>query len=88
MYATRINAGTIDYQRDKKSKLHDELVRWWYVRKGFHRGMRKNFMDALDETYYEQLEHDITGYQGVNTGDFFTHLKSVWCSLDTGPLKI
>ena len=57
------------------------------MRKGFHRGTRENFMDALDETYYEQLEHDITGYQGVNTGDFFMHLKSVWCSLDTGAIE-
>ena len=87
MYDTSINAGTSDYQRDKKSKIHDELVRWWYVRKGFHRGMRENFMDALDETYYEQLEHDITGYQGVNTGDVFKHLRSVWCSLDTGAIE-
>ena len=77
MYDTSIIAATSDYQRDKKSKIRDELVRWWYVRKGFHRGMRENFMDALDKTYYEQLEHDITGYQEVNTGDFFTHLKSV-----------
>ena len=44
-------------------------------------------MDALDETYYEQLEHDITGYQGVNTGDVFKHLRSVWCSLDTGTIE-
>ena len=53
------------------------------MRKGSHRGIRENFMDALDETYYEQLEHDIMVYQGVNTGDFFKHLKTVLCSLDT-----
>jgi len=28
MYDTSINAGTSNYQRDKKSKIHDELVRW------------------------------------------------------------
>jgi len=48
--------------------------------------MHENFMDALDETYYDQLEHDITGYLGVNTGDFFTH-QSVCCTLDTGAIK-
>ena len=46
MYDASINAGTSDYQRDKKSKIHDELVRWWYMSKGFHRGMRENFVDA------------------------------------------
>ena len=46
------------------------------MRKGFHRGMRENFKDALDETYYEQLEYGITGY------NFFKHLKTMWCSLD------
>jgi len=51
MHDTSINVETSDYHRDKKRKIHDELVMWWYVCKGFHRGMRENFMDALDETY-------------------------------------
>ena len=88
MYDTSINVGTSDHQRDKKSnKIHDELVRWWHVCNGFHRGIREKFMDALDETYYEQLELDTTGYQGVKTGDFFKHLRSVWCSLYTGAIE-
>ena len=86
-FIKHLNDGQKSMERDKKSKIRDELVRWWYVRKGFHREMRENFMGALDETYYEQLEHDVTGYQGVNTQDFFTHLKSVWCSLDTGAIE-
>ena len=76
MYDTSINAGTSDYQRDKKNKIRDELVMWWYVRKKFHRGMRENFMDALDETYYEQLEHDITGYQGLTLGMCLTGFRA------------
>jgi len=40
-------------QNTSNMKIHDQLVRWWYVRKGFHRGMRENYIDALDETYYE-----------------------------------
>ena len=83
-YDSFINSGTSDYQRDKKGEIHDESGRWWYVRKGIHRGMRENFMDTLDETHYEQLEHCITGNQGINIGDFFKHLKGVWCSLDMG----
>jgi len=27
------------------------------------------------------------GYQGINTGDFFKHLKTVWCSLDIGAVE-
>ena len=48
MYYTTINAGTSDYKRGKKRKVHNELVRWWNVCKEFHRKMRENFMDALE----------------------------------------
>ena len=29
MYDASSNAGTSDYQRDKNSRVHDELVMWW-----------------------------------------------------------
>jgi len=37
--------------------------------------MRENFQDALDSCYYEQLEHDITGYEIVPPKAFLDHLK-------------
>ena len=65
----------------------NELVRWWHIRRGLHRGLSENFRDALDEDYYEELEDEFTGYRTVKPIEFLDHLKTEWVLLDTKAKK-
>ena len=38
---------------------------------------------ALDADYYDQLEDDLMGYKWVTVHNYFKHLDSVWCKMDT-----
>jgi len=87
LYDPAINAATSDYQRDKKTALRNEEIRWWYVRRGCHRGLNENIMDALDKEYYDELDDDLTGYKKVKPIDFLNHLKNEWVEIDTGAVK-
>jgi len=68
-----ITAATNYFQREKRTATRNEELRWWYVHRGLHRGLREIFMDALDSAYYEQLENDIniTGYETVGPKIFW-----------------
>ena len=87
LYDPAINASTSDYQRDKRTALRNEEIRWWYVRRGCHRGLNENIMDALDKEYYDELDDDLTGYKKVKPIDFLNHLKNEWVEIDTGAVK-
>jgi len=84
IYDATISAATNTFQRERRTTVRNEELRCWYIRRGLHRGIRANFQDALDSCYFEQLDHDITGYETVSPKDFLYHLKTVWCRLDTG----
>jgi len=87
IYDASITSNTNTFQRERRTVVRNEELRWWYIRRGLHRGLRENFQDSLDSCYYEQLEHDITGYETVAPIAFLEHLKTVWCRLDTSAIK-
>ena len=75
IYDATITNNTNTFQRERRTVVRNEELRWWYIRRGLHRGLRENFQDSLDSCYYEQLEHDITGYETVAPIAFLDHLK-------------
>ena len=87
LYDPAITAATSDYQRDKKTAIRNEEIRWWYVRRGCHWGLNKNIMDALDKEYYDELDDDRTEYKKVKPIDTINHLKNEWVKIDTGAVK-
>ena len=87
IYDATITSNTNTFQRERRTVVCNEELRWWYIRRGLHRGLRENFRDSLDSCYYEQLEHDITGFETVPPIAFLNHLKTVWCRLDTNAIK-
>ena len=87
IYDATITSNTNTFQRERRTVVRNEELRWWYIRRGLHRGLRENFRDSLDSCYYEQLEHDITGFETVPPIAFLNHLKTVWCRLDTNAIK-
>ena len=87
IYDATITNNTNTFQRKRRTVVRNDELRWWYIRRGLHRGLRENFQDALDSCYYEQLEHDITGYETVAPKNFLDHLRTIWCRLDTSAIK-
>ena len=87
IYDATITSNTNTFQRERRTVVCNKELRWWYIRRGLHRGLRENFRDSLDSCYYEQLEHDITGFETVPPIAFLNHLKTVWCRLDTNAIK-
>ena len=86
-YDEDITSRTTDHARERMTAERNEEIRWWYKRRGLHRGLRENLQDALDSTYYEQLEDDITGYETVTPKQFLEHLRNIWCRLDTAAIQ-
>ena len=82
-----ITSRTTAHEREAMTIKQNELVRWWHIRRGLHRGLSENFRDALDEDYYEELEDEFTGYRTVKPIEFLDHLKTEWVLLDTKAKK-
>ena len=87
IYDATITNNTNTFQCERRTVVRTKELRWWYIMRGLHRGLRENFQDALDSCYYEQLEHDITGYETVAPKAFLDHLKTIRCHLDTSAIK-
>jgi hypothetical protein len=59
----------------------------WYIQKSFLKGVVDNFWDALDEQYYFQLCHQLTGYRNITPFQILKHLNNRWCPLDVKAKK-
>jgi hypothetical protein len=59
----------------------------WFIQKGFLKGVIDNLWDALDEQYYSQLHHRLTGYRNITPFQILEHLNNRWCPLDVKAKK-
>ena len=82
-----ITQASSDYQIKKKSAEWDELRECYYTLCGVEEGLCANFRAAVDEQYYKQLKKPIVGYRGIKIKDFFDHLDTKWCKLDTNSIS-
>ena len=46
-----------------------------------------NIRDALPPVYYEQLKDSLFGYSEILPRDYFDHLNTHWCTMDTKTIK-
>ena len=59
----------------------------YYTLCGVEEGLTANFRAAIDEQYYKQLKKPIVGYRGIKIKDYFDHLDTKWCKLDTNSIS-
>ena len=76
-----------DHTRREREAEWKEVVEAWHTRKGALRGICDNIRDALDPKYYIALKKPIIGYKRTTAKDYFIHLDSKWCKLDTKVIK-
>ena len=55
---------------------------YWYIWKGFLKGVTANLHDAIDEQYFSQLKHLHTAYCNTTPFPLLEHLNSTWCPLN------
>lgn len=80
-YDPDIDDTMLESARKQAEAQWDDRLICIATRRGALRGVKENFMDAVDEKYYEELEDRYDGYKNVSIKDFFHHLNSVWCVL-------
>jgi len=86
-YDPAVTNATPTHER-KRLEEEWELIRtFWFIRKGFLRGVVNNLRDALDEQYYSQLKHWLTAYRNVMLFQILNHLNDQWCPLDVQAKK-
>lgn len=78
---------TSDAERERKNLERAELIKYWHMRRGLHRGLGENIREALDAMYYSGLKHEITSYKTIKPIDYLKHLKTDWVIMDTAALK-
>ena len=78
---------TSDAERERKNLERAELIKYWHMRRGLHRGLGENVREALDAMYYSGLKHEITSYKTIKPIDYLKHLKTDWVIMDTAALK-
>ena len=59
---------------------NDLILRGFVVMKGFCQAVNMNLMDAIDGTYFDQMEEDMYEYKRVLTREFVVKLQR-WCFL-------
>ena len=75
-----INAGGTAAVIKALEAANDLALRDFAVVKGFRRGVNMNLMDAVDDTYFDQLEEDVYGYKRILPREFVVELQR-WCFL-------
>ena len=60
-----------------------ETIEAWWARLGWIEGMGHNIWTALDETYYQQLQHTLLQYKKIEPKEYLNHLVNKWCQLST-----
>jgi hypothetical protein len=75
-----INDGGTAAQLKQLEIENDLALRDFAMVKGFRRAVNRNVMDAIDDTYFDQLEEDVYGYKRVLPREFVVELRR-WCFL-------
>lgn len=75
-----INAGGTAAALKALEAENDLALRDFAVVKGFRRAVNMNYMDAVDDTYFDQLEEDVYGYKRILPRQFVEELQR-WCFL-------
>ena len=87
MYDAAILETTSKYVRETKKAEWEGWRTPWYTRRGALKAVCHDIHQALDEQYYDQLEDDLMGYKCVDIQDYFKHLESSWCKMDTRTIQ-
>jgi len=81
-YDGTINNTTPTHTCKCKEEEWERLRTYWYIRKGFLKGVTANLRDAIDDQFYSQLKHRHTAYRNTTPFQLLEHLNSTWCPFD------
>jgi hypothetical protein len=76
---------TVAMPTHTQKRLEEEWERthtYWYIQKGFLKGVTVNMCDTLNEQFYLQLKHCHLVYHNITPFQILEHLNTIWCPLD------
>jgi hypothetical protein len=76
-----IDEDTTDEERAELKAEQAELIEAWWARLGWIEGTGHNIRAALDEKYYQQLQHSLLQYKKIEPKEYLDHLANKWCRL-------
>ena len=82
-----IRRGNSKQSRKRKTTKWSSYQIAWYTRRGGLGAISFNICEALPPAYYEQLKDALFGYSELLPRDYFDHLNTHWCTMDTKTIK-
>jgi hypothetical protein len=76
-----IDKDTTEEEKAELKAEQAELIEARWARLGWIKGTGHNIRAALDEKYYQQLQHKLLQYKKINPKKYLDHLANKWCRL-------